>query len=150
MNDYKEVNNSTALEVFSDDAPSFVVDLTSGTSAYCSLKPTTNEDKAKLYNAMNNPSHRIGDCINQTIKVKDLFCEVVTCNNKETGESNVCPRIVLIDEKGDSYQAVSIGVYSAVKRLIQIFGEPTWEQPIPIVVKQITRGANKMLTFEIK
>lgn len=122
---------------------------TSGGTTFTSIKAETIEDKAKLFNAMNNPDFRLGDCINRVIKIKDLFCETVQCTNQETGEVTDAPRIVVIDEDGKSYQAVSVGVLSAFKKLIAIFGAPTWEPAIPIMVKQITRGQNKMLTFEI-
>ena len=60
-----------------DDNNNFVVDLTTRTTQYCSMVANTPEEKAVLFNAMNNPANRLGDCINQTIKVKDVFVEVV-------------------------------------------------------------------------
>ena len=102
-----------------------------------------------LFKAMNNTEKRIGDCINMTINAKDLFCEVVNCINQQTGEVQVCPRIVIIDDKGVGYQAVSLGVYSAIKKIIQVFGAPSWETPLPLVVKQITKGDRKLLTFDV-
>lgn len=132
-----------------DDNASFVVDLTSREETFCSMAANTKEEKAALFKAMNNPEKRLGDCINMTIQAKDLYCEVVTCINKETGESNRCPRIVIIDKDGVGYQAVSLGVYSAVKKVIQVFGAPTWEEPIPLLVKQITKDKNKLLTFDV-
>ena len=55
----------------------------------------------------------------------------------------------IIDDKGKSYQAVSIGIYSALRKVIQVFGAPTWEKPIPLEVKQITKGDRKMLTLNV-
>jgi hypothetical protein len=83
------------------------------------------------------------------INAKDVFCEVVTCKNPETGESNECPRIVIIDDKGVGYQAVSLGVFSALKKVFQVFGVPTWKKPIALKVVQVTKGQNKILTFDI-
>ena len=116
---------------------------------FTSMVATTNEEKAKLYNAMNNPDERISDNINKQIKAKDLYVEVVNCTNTETGEVTACPRIVIIDDKGKSYQAVSIGIYSALKKIIQVYGAPTWETPINLEVKQITKGDRKMLTLNV-
>ena len=84
-----------------------------------------------------------------TIMAKDLFVEVVNCTNEETGEVTACPRIVIVDDKKVSYQAVSLGIYSALKKVIQIFGVPSWEKPIPLEVKQVTKGTRKMLTLNI-
>ena len=98
---------------------------------------------------MNNPDRRIADCINMTIKAKDVYIEVVNCTNTETGEVTACPRIVIIDDKGVAYQAVSVGIYSALKKVVQVYGAPTWEKPIPLMVKQITKGERKMLTLNV-
>ena len=117
--------------------------------AFCSMAANTPEEKANLFNATNNPAHRIADYINSTIYVKDVFCEIVNVTNRETGEVSQCPRVVLIDDKGEGYQAVSFGVFSALKKLMQVYGLPTWEPAIPIQVQQISKGTNKMLTFSV-
>jgi len=140
----------TAVAVMAmDDNNSFIVDLTSRQTTFCSFVAKTNAEKAILFKAMNNPEKRIGDMINMEITAKDLFCEVVTCVNKETGESNVCPRIVIIDDKGVGYQAVSLGVFSAFKKIILVYGQPTWKDPIKLKVVQITKGDRKLLTFDV-
>lgn len=134
---------------FDDMGFDISVDLTSAQLSFSSLKAETDEEKARLFNAINNPSKRLSDCINMKIKAKDLYIEVVQCTNEETGVTTACPRIVIVDEAGESYQAVSLGIYSALKKVIQIFGAPTWEKPIPLEVKQVTKGARKMLTLNI-
>ena len=134
---------------FQDMGFDLVVDMTSAQTQFCSLSASTDEEKAKLFNAINNPEKRLADCINMTINAKDLYIEVVNCTNEQTGEVTACPRIVIIDEKGVSYQAVSLGIYSALKKVIQIFGAPSWQKPIKLSVKQVTKGARKMLTLEI-
>ncbi len=117
---------------------------------YCSIKPQTEEDEILLFNAMNNPKYRLKDFINKTIEVKDVFCEMVNCVNKETGEVNAAPRIVLIDPKGVGYQCVSLGIFSAIKKIFSIKGDPsTWKKPIKIEVQQITKGVNSMLTINM-
>ena len=136
--------------VFSDEGFNLVADMTTAVTSFSSMVAKTDEEKAKLYNAMNNPDKRLGDCINMQINAKDLFVEVVNCTNEETGEVTACPRIVIIDEKGVSYQCVSIGIYSALKKIIQVYGAPTWATPIKLEVKQITKGARKMLTLNVK
>lgn len=134
---------------FSDMGFDISVDMTSRQLSFSSLKAETDEEKANLFNAINNPEKRLSDCINMKIRAKDLFIEVVNCTNEETGEVTACPRIVIIDDKGVSYQAVSLGIYSALKKVIQIFGAPTWEKAIVLEVKQVTKGQRKMLTLNI-
>lgn len=142
--------NAPALNRFSDDGFNVKLDMTSAQMSFTSLKAETDKEKADLFNAMNNPEKRVADCINMTIKAKDLYIEIVNVTDEETGEVTACPRIVIIDDKGVSYQCVSVGIYSALKKIIQIFGEPTWEKPIPLEVKQVTKGKRQMLTLNIK
>ena len=140
---------NTGLAVAEDER--FIMDLTAERhTQYCSLKPQNDNERIVLYNAMNNPEFRIGDCINKVINVKDVYCEVVTCVNKETGVSDLCPRIVLIDDKGAGYQAVSLGVFSALKKIFTVMGQPeTWEKPVKLEVKQVSRGERKLLTLNM-
>lgn len=142
--------NTGVANKFADMGFDISVDMTSAQLAFSSLKASTDEEKADLFNAINNPEKRLADCINMTIKAKDLYIEVVNCTNEETGEITACPRIVIIDDKGVSYQAVSLGIYSALKKVIQIFGVPTWDKGISLEVKQVTKGTRKMLTLNIK
>jgi hypothetical protein len=147
-----EMNNqeTTAL-VAMEENNNFVADLTATRKTqFCSMVAKTDKEKATLFNAMNSPEKRIGDCINEIINAKDIFCETVTCINRDTGECTECPRIVIIDDKGVGYQAVSMGVFSAMKKILGVFGTPTWETPIKLKVKQISKAADrKILTFEV-
>lgn len=142
-------NDNYNLAVLDEDTD-YVADLTSRTTSYCSLIAESAEDKAKIYNAMNNPEKRIKDCINEVIDLTDVYVESVVCTN-EAGISTTCPRVVLIDKDGVGYQAVSKGIFGALKKLFAIFGEPKdWEAPISIKIKQMNRGTNKaILTFDI-
>jgi hypothetical protein len=151
--------DSTALVVqqgnnlvgMTDNGSQFITDLTSRSVSYCSMKPKTEEESIVLFNAMNNPEKRIKDCINEVISVKHIFVEVVYCEDKEhVGMKVPCPRIVLIDEKGTGYQAVSKGVYTATKKMIDSFGLPeTWDKPKKFKVRQISKSAEvSILTFD--
>lgn len=142
-------NNTPAPNQFADEGFNIVADMTTAKTQFTSVVAETDEDRARLFNAMNNPDERIANMINKKIMAKDLYIEVVNCTNTETGEVTACPRIVIIDDQGKSYQAVSIGIYSALKKVIQVFGSPTWEKPIPLEVKQITKGVKNMLTLNV-
>ena len=140
---------STRVNRFDDEGFSVTMDLTSAQTQFCSMKADTDDDKMVMFNAMNNPDKRLSDCINMKIMAKDLYIEVVNCTNEETGEITACPRIVIIDAENVSYQCVSVGIYSALKKVIQVFGTPTWHNPIPLEIKQVTKGARKMLTLNV-
>lgn len=148
--DNTQAEGNTALAAMDEDER-FIMDLTAERKTqFCSMIPKNEDEEIVLFNAMNNPEKRIGDCINMTINVKHVFCEVVTCVNRETGETNMCPRIVLIDTGGVGYQAVSLGVFSALKKIFAIKGSPTtWKKPVKLQVVQITKGDRKLLTFNM-
>lgn len=118
--------------------------------SFCSMSAGTPEEKVQLFNAMNNPAKAIKECVNMELKIKDVFVEVVTCINEQTGEAKECPRIVLIDENGVGYTAVSLGVFSSLKKIFQVFGFPTWDTPITIVPKVISKGTKQITTLSLK
>ena len=118
-------------------------------STYCSIQGGDRKTLAKIYNAMNNPSHKVSDYINKTIMVKDVFVELIEMADEETGNFEKVPRVVLIDEQGEAYQAVSSGIFNAVKNAIQVFGAPSWDDPLPCTVKQVQVKNGSMLTFEV-
>ena len=46
-----------------------------------------------------------------------------------------------------SYASVSVGIYNSLRKLIQVFGEPTWPDGIAVKVVQHTKGNRKMLSL---
>ena len=125
-------------------------ELTTHNNFYSSLTPSTETEETLLFNAINNPDYRISDFINQEIEVANIICEEVQCTSKETGEIQNVPRIILISPNGETYQAVSIGIYNSFKKIFAIKGLPdTWANPIKIKIQQVNRGERKMLTFTL-
>lgn len=123
--------------------------LTATTQSYCSFKPESDEDRAMLYNGMNNPDFRLGNEVGQVIQVKAVYVEMVNLVKEDTGEVTTAPRIVLFDADGKSHVAVSVGVLSALQKLFIVFGKPTaWTAPLPLMVKQITNKERRMFTLE--
>lgn len=118
--------------------------------AMCSVKAETPQQKALVFNAANNPQHKVADFINKKIMIKDIYAESLELVNQETGEVDSAPRIVFIDDKGEAYECISVGMFSALRKLIATFGEPTWEEPIPVIIKQekVTNGS--MLTLSVE
>lgn len=119
-------------------------------TAICTVKGDTPEEKALVFNAANNPQHKINDFINKKIMVKDFYAETLELVNEETGEIEKAPRIVLIDDQGEAYECVSVGMFSSLKKLIAVFGAPTWENPIPVVIKQEKVKNGTMLTMSVQ
>ena len=119
-------------------------------SFYSSLSVNTPLERAKLFNAISNPSHQTSEQIGETILVTDVIVEIIDITDDLTGETKQAPRVVLIDKGGETYQSVSVGVYNSIARLIQIMGEPTWPEGLPLKVKQIQKDATRrVITLEI-
>lgn len=108
--------------------------------------PSDREAAKKVYNAMNNPEHRIADYINKKIKVTDYLIEIAEIANEETGEVSTVPRVVLLDDKGASYQAVSVGMANALRNLCIACGNAPWNPAIELEIKQQPTKNGSMLT----
>ena len=119
------------------DNLNLAADLTSLTSSYCSMVAADNKAKVTLYNACNQPE-KLSAHINEQIKVQHVYIEIIQVISKVTGEVTKAPRIVLIGHDGKGYQAVSVGIYNAVKQMLLMFGDPaTWSAPHTVKVVNI-------------
>ena len=116
---------------------------------FCSFSPDTIEGKKALYKAITNPEHKITDFVGKEIVIRDVV--VATCQfvDEETGETTPGNRTILIDTNGVSYGCSSTGVFNALRNLIAIFGNPTWEDGLTVRVGQISKGLNRIITLEI-
>lgn len=116
---------------------------------FCSMTARSEEEKIRLYNIMNSPEFKLADYINMEIDVRDVIVEPVEVANDD-GEVIAAPRIILVDKDGKAYQCVSNGVYSSLRKMFKIFGNPTWEEPKKIRVKQINKSGNRsVITLEM-
>lgn len=118
---------------------------------FCSFNAKTPDGKFALYTAMNNPTFSVEEKLNCTIYLKDVYAEAVHFVDEKSGEVTDGVRIVLIDNEGNSYGCCSKGIFSAIKKLIQVFGAPTWEEPIPVQPYQAStrNGNNKIYSLRI-
>lgn len=117
---------------------------------YCSMQVTDEKSASMLFKAMNQPDDSLGDHINETIDVANIFIQPVAMANEQTGEMNVVPRIVLFDVEGKTYVTVSRGIYNALKNMCAIVGTPeTWKAPVTIKVGQRQIKERRMLTFDV-
>lgn len=116
-----------------------------------SFKANPNDRKAsaKIFNAMNNPQHRIADSINTVIPVTDYLIEMTEIVNEETGAVDKVPRVVLVDEKGEAYQAVSFGMFNVVRNVVNVCGNAPWNPPVKLKIKQVPVKRGSMLTADM-
>ena len=108
----------------------------------CTMPATTEDAKTIIYNATTAPEFRLKDCINQEIELAHFAISMVEVTNKETGEVQNAPHITLIDSKGNGYACTSVGVFNALRNIVQAFGMPdTWDHPRKFRVKQVNKSA---------
>lgn len=116
---------------------------------YYSMPMVTVADKIKIYNAINTPDDTIAENINKVIVMKDVLIENIMLINDETGFEEVAPRMIIIDVNGKTYSTVSHGMLGAIQRIKNLFGKPTWEDGIGVVVLQKPTKNGSMLTLEL-
>lgn len=121
---------------------------------YCSISDDgTMQSKARIFNSINSPDKRVSDCIGETISLRNIVAHPIQLVDENSGELVETMRMVLIDEDGTSYEAVSTGIVNAVSRILQIFGQPdTWTAPIKVkpVQKGTRNGNNKVTTLKVE
>ena len=121
----------------------------SNAESYCSIKGDSREALVAMYNAINSPDHKLSDFVGKKLNIKDISIERVENMNDETGDMVANARVVLIDENGESYTCVSSGIYSAIKKLVAVFGEPTWEPALPVEIQHLsTKKGRKTMTLK--
>ena len=121
---------------------------------YCSIRDDgTMQSKARIFNSINSPDKRISDCIGETINLANIVAHPIQLVDENSGELIETMRMVLVDDQGTSYEAVSTGIVNAVARILQIFGQPdTWQAPIKVkpVQKGTRNGNNKVTTLKVE
>lgn len=105
--------------------------------------------QAKVYQALNNPTHRIADFINKEFQVEHVLIEAADILNEDTGEISRVPRVVLISPEGESYQAISTGIFNSVKYAYKCFGQAPWDPALTFRIKQVPVKNGSMLTADI-
>ena len=112
-------------------------DICGGGKGFCSMVAVDTAAKKALFNATSNPA-KVSSMIGKTINLLHFYVEIVQVISEQSGENVNVPRVVLIDDKGAGYQAVSIGLYNSLKRIVSMFGMPeTWDAPLTVEVQQV-------------
>lgn len=126
---------------------------------YMSFNATTQEEKIKLYNAINVPDYKLSDFINKSISVRDVIIMGVEINREVNPFDNngfdgvddkrKANRVILIDMDGKSYAATSDGISNAVRTLMNVFGSLHFEDGLNVTVKQINVKRGSLLTLSL-
>ena len=103
---------------------------------FCSKKVETEEDKKGLFNALESCDALLNNCVGQEICIKDVYCEEREVIDKETGEVRKKYRTILFDVSGQTYATGSYGIFNTMKKIMAIYGMPTWEEGIKVKVSK--------------
>ena len=111
---------------------------------YCSVNAESEEEKKKLFNALESCDVLLNDCVGQEIEIKDIYVEQRQVIDDETGEVKEKYRTILFDKSGQTYATGSYGIYNVIKKLLRIYGLPTfWETPLKVKVTKRPLGNGK-------
>ena len=110
---------------------------------YCSIVTDTEESKKELFNALETCDALLNDCVGTEISIKDIYVEEKQVIDETTGELKNKYRTILFDENGQTYATGSYGIYNVIKKLISIYGYPTWDPSIKVKVSKKPIGNGK-------
>ena len=134
-------NQTNALTLFS----------TSASDVFSSKEVKTLEDKKALFNALESCDVLLNDCVGKVIEIKDVYCEKQEVTDEETGEVKPKYRTILFDVDGKTYATGSYGIYNVIKKLIAIYGLPTWEDGLKVkIIKQKVKDGKSKLSLTIE
>lgn len=131
-----------------------IVRITDENPAYTSITGTDKKERAKLYNAIENPDGKLSDFINKKLKVSDVYMEKTEIMERDdegnpTGVLVEVVKTVLITPDGKAYFSTAKGITKAMYTMFSIYGTPdTWDEPMEIMIEQKEIGKNR--TFKIK
>lgn len=117
-------------------------------SIYCSKRVDTEEEKKKLFNALERCDALLNDCEGSEIEIEDIYIEEKQVD-EEGSENRVKYRTILFDANGQTYVTGSYGIYNVLKKIIGIYGLPdSWENPLKVrVAKKSLMNGKKALTL---
>ena len=113
-----------------------------GTQLLTSMKLETPFDKMKLYNAIQKDSKSLKDVVNIEF-VLDHFVAHNIQFLEEDGSYTDGVRIVLIDDKGETYSGSGVGIRNSLQKIFAIFGRPEQWTDFKLKVKPVMRQVGK-------
>ena len=109
---------------------------------FCSKEVKKDEEKKELFNALETCNALLNDCVGQEINIKDVYCEERDIVNEE-GVVVKKYRTILFDVNGQTYATGSYGIFNIIRKLMTIYGVPTWEKGIKVKVAKRPLGNGK-------
>lgn len=119
--------------------------------SYSSIKATTDEDKIKLLNALENCDFLLNDIAPKDIVIKDVYIQQYE-KTLDDGEKKVKYRTILFDTEGKTYVTTSNFFFYAISKIFSVLGTPdSWSKPYTLqVYKKDVQNGKKALSVKIK
>lgn len=116
--------------------------------------PDDRAASVRVFNAMNNPTDRVANHINEVIEVQDYLIEITEVEDTDAygnglGSYSAVPRVVLVSPDGTSYQATSYGIANAVRNVVMVCGDAPWAPAVQLKIKQVPTKRGSMLTVDM-
>lgn len=116
---------------------------------FCTMKCETRAEKVTFINAVQNPSSKVSDYINQEITIKDIYMEKAFYEDDNGASEGI--KTIIITPDGEGILANSMGVAKSLFAIIDIFGHPSeWEEPMVVIVRQVETPRGRYFKFEVK
>lgn len=103
------------------------------------------ESKLYMHKLKTNTEDRLQNHLNEEIVMTGFIAHWVQTRNERTGELEMAPRMVIIDDQDHSYACVSVGVMNAMKTIVQDLWMPSKEQPI--IIKPVRKQGKNRYEF---
>lgn len=117
--------------------------LTTTNGIFTTVKGTDFDSRRKIFSAVND-AKSVSDLHGKPFVIADLVIEATEFVNEKTGEVDPSVRTIFITPDGDAYQAFSVPVFNAAKRLLGLLGEPeSWPEPVKVSVTEEGKGTNR-------
>lgn len=113
---------------------------------YSSITGDDFEARSRVFKAVSD-AKPLSDVLDKPLNIVDIIVQPVTVENEETGEVDGYLRTTLIDAQGNAHTTGSAGVASAVKNMLDIFGQPEGWPKGGLAVKVVERKGNKGYKF---
>lgn len=120
---------------------------------YSSFSAETKEDKIWLFNLLEGNGEGVygmKECIGQEIEIKDVIMNSYDSVDEETGEIQYGVLTYILDPEGNAYVTSSKSVYFTVKRIMELFGDPSNEDWENVKVKITSEKAQNGNMVKLK
>lgn len=118
---------------------------------YCSITPTTNAEKAALFNALEACDYRLNDEVDKMLQIKNVYIQEYEKPDTTTGEMRKAHRTIIFDADGKTHVTASNYFYVSIAKIMDIWGTPdTWLEPLTVrVVKKPVNNNRYALSLQI-